>query len=131
MPPGADFGNLPGTMVAVVYSNVWTTRTGRPTSIVPVPSIFLLVSGTIGFRGLASLASGGIAVGEQEIVHVSVVALTISAAMAFLLGILLLEEWPLSGLWAIGTLVGINMLFVGFAMISIASAARKLVRAAL
>jgi len=50
------------------------------------------------------------------------------AAMAFLLGILLLTEWPLSGLWAIGTLVGINMLFAGFAMISIGSAARKTVK---
>jgi len=51
-----------------------------------------------------------------------------SAAMAGLLGVLLLKEWPLSGLWAIGTLVGINMLFAGFAMISIGSAARKLVK---
>ena len=50
-----------------------------------------------------------------------------SSAMSFLLGILLLKEWPLSGLWAIGTLVGIKMLFAGFAMISIASAARKMV----
>ena len=52
----------------------------------------------------------------------------VSAAMGFLLGILLLKEWPLSGLWAIGTLVGINMLFAGFAMISIGSAARKLMK---
>jgi len=51
-----------------------------------------------------------------------------SAAAAFLLGVLLLAEWPLSGLWAIGTLVGINMLFAGFSMISIGSAARKLVK---
>jgi len=50
------------------------------------------------------------------------------AAMAFLLGILLLKEWPLSGLWAIGTLVGINLVFAGFAMISIASAARTMVK---
>jgi len=51
-----------------------------------------------------------------------------SAATAGLLGVLLLAEWPLSGLWAIGTLVGINMLFAGFAMISIGSAARKMVK---
>jgi len=52
-----------------------------------------------------------------------------SAVLSFLLGILLLVEWPLSGLWAIGTLFGINMLFSGFTMISIGSAARKLVKA--
>jgi len=53
-----------------------------------------------------------------------------SAATGFLLGVLLLREWPLSGLWAIGTLVGINLMFSGFAMISIGSAAKKLATAA-
>ena len=48
-----------------------------------------------------------------------------SAVMALLLGLLLLWEWPLSGLWAIGTLVGINLVFSGFSMVSIGSAARK------
>jgi uncharacterized membrane protein HdeD (DUF308 family) len=45
-----------------------------------------------------------------------------SAAMGVMLGILLLREWPLSGLWAIGTLVGINLAFAGFSIISVGSA---------
>jgi uncharacterized membrane protein HdeD (DUF308 family) len=49
-----------------------------------------------------------------------------SAVMSGVLGFLLLREWPLTGLWAIGTLVGINLLFAGFSMISIGSSARKL-----
>jgi uncharacterized membrane protein HdeD (DUF308 family) len=49
-----------------------------------------------------------------------------SAAMGVLMGILLLWEWPLSGAWAIGTLVGINLLFAGFSIISVGSAARSL-----
>jgi len=49
-----------------------------------------------------------------------------SAVMSGILGFLLLREWPLTGLWAIGTLVGINLLFAGFSMISIGSSARKL-----
>ena len=53
-----------------------------------------------------------------------------SAAMAVLLGFLLLREWPLTGLWAVGTLVGINMIFSGFSMISIGSAGRKLAKKA-
>ena len=53
-----------------------------------------------------------------------------SAVMSLILGFLLLREWPLTGLWAIGTLVGINLLFAGFSLISIGSAARKLARAA-
>jgi uncharacterized membrane protein HdeD (DUF308 family) len=51
-----------------------------------------------------------------------------SAAMAIVLGFLLLKEWPLSGLWAIGTLVGISLLFSGFSLISIGSAARSLAK---
>jgi uncharacterized membrane protein HdeD (DUF308 family) len=51
-----------------------------------------------------------------------------SAAMGVVLGILLLKEWPLSGLWAVGTLVGINLLFVGFSFISIGSGARGLAK---
>jgi len=52
-----------------------------------------------------------------------------SAAVSFLLGILLMKEWPLSGVWAIGTMVGISLLFSGITMISISSAARKFVKA--
>jgi len=51
-----------------------------------------------------------------------------SAVMGVLLGILLLKEWPLSGLWAIGTLVGINLVFSGFSIISIGSAARSVAK---
>ena len=47
-----------------------------------------------------------------------------SAVLGVLLGFLLLREWPLSGLWAIGTLVGVNLLFAGFSFISVGSAVR-------
>ena len=50
------------------------------------------------------------------------------AAMGVLLGILLLRGWPLSGLWAIGTLVGVNLLFAGFSILSIGLGARSLTR---
>lgn len=51
-----------------------------------------------------------------------------SAGMGVLLGIMLLKEWPVSGLWAIGTLVGVNLLFAGFSIISIGTAARGLTK---
>ena len=51
-----------------------------------------------------------------------------SAAIGVLLGIMLLKEWPLSGLWAIGTLVGVNLLFTGFSIISVGSAARGMAK---
>jgi len=51
-----------------------------------------------------------------------------SAVMGLLLGFLLLREWPLSGLWAIGTLTGVNLLISGFSMISIGAAARNVAK---
>ena len=48
-----------------------------------------------------------------------------SAVMGLLLGVLLLREWPLSGVWAIGTLLGVNLVSSGLSMVSIGSAARK------
>jgi len=49
-----------------------------------------------------------------------------SAVMGVILGFLLLREWPLSGMWAIGTLLGVSLLVCGFSMISVGSAARSL-----
>jgi uncharacterized membrane protein HdeD (DUF308 family) len=51
-----------------------------------------------------------------------------SAIMGVLLGFMLLREWPLSGLWAVGTLVGVNLLCSGFSMISVGTAARGLAK---
>lgn len=73
----ANLGNLLGTILAVVISNIWAKQTGRPTSVVLIPAIVMLVSGTIGFRGLASLAAGDIALGMQQFIQMFVVALTI------------------------------------------------------
>ena len=52
--------------------------------------------------------------------------LLFGAIVSGLLGVLLLAEWPLTGLWAIGTLVGISLIFTGFSWISVGSVAKKL-----
>jgi uncharacterized membrane protein HdeD (DUF308 family) len=41
-----------------------------------------------------------------------------------LLGVLVLAQWPVSGLWVIGLFVGIDLLFYGFAWIAIALGVR-------
>ena len=51
-----------------------------------------------------------------------------SAVMAVILGFFLLREWPLSGMWAIGTLLGVNLLVSGFSIISVGSTARSLAK---
>ena len=42
-----------------------------------------------------------------------------------MLAIMIWRQFPLSGAWLVGTLVGINLLFSGFTAISVASAAKK------
>jgi len=64
-----------------MFANLWARKTGRPTSIVLLPAIILLVSGSIGFRGLASMATGQMALGEQQFLQMFIVALTIAAGI--------------------------------------------------
>ncbi len=51
-----------------------------------------------------------------------------NAVLSVILGYMLLSQWPWSGLWAVGTLVGINLLFSGFSLVAIGSAARGLAK---
>ena len=76
-----NLGNLVGTIVAVVLANLWARKTGRPTSIVLIPAIVMLVSGTVGFRGLASMAVGDLALGAQQFFQMFFVAMTIVAGI--------------------------------------------------
>jgi uncharacterized membrane protein HdeD (DUF308 family) len=47
-----------------------------------------------------------------------------SGIVTVLLGGLIWSEWPISGVWAIGTLLGIHLIFDGWSEIALASAAR-------
>ena len=51
-----------------------------------------------------------------------------SAVLGVILGYMLLSEWPLPGVWAVGTLVGIDLLFSGFSIVAVGSAARSLAK---
>ncbi len=74
---GSTAGNLVGTIIAVVIANLWARKTGRPSSIVLIPAIVLLGCGSIGFRGLASMAGGDLLLGAQQFLQMFVVAMTI------------------------------------------------------
>lgn len=49
-----------------------------------------------------------------------------SGVISSLMGILLLAQWPLSGLWAIGLFIGIDLFLAGGAWIALALNLRKL-----
>jgi uncharacterized membrane protein HdeD (DUF308 family) len=47
-----------------------------------------------------------------------------SGILSLLLGLLIWAEWPVSGLWVIGLLVGAQLLFTGWTLVMLALAAR-------
>ena len=44
----------------------------------------------------------------------------LDGAITLLLGLLVLAQWPVSGLWVIGLFVGIDLIFYGCAWIALA-----------
>jgi uncharacterized membrane protein YjjB (DUF3815 family) len=77
----ANLGILFGAIVAGVFANLWVRSTRRPTSIVLIPAITVLVSGSIGFRGMMIAASGQTDLGMDQIMQMFIVALAISAGL--------------------------------------------------
>lgn len=49
-----------------------------------------------------------------------------SGILSFILGVLIFVKWPSSAVWAIGLLVGIDLLFAGWAMIALSLTLRML-----
>jgi uncharacterized membrane protein YjjP (DUF1212 family) len=88
----SNLGNLLGTILAVIVANFWARKTGRPTSIVLIPAIVMLVSGTIGFRGLATMAEGELLLGMQQFFQMFIVAMTILVGV--LIGFFIVRPEP-------------------------------------
>jgi len=59
-------------------------------------------------------------IGNREMPHWG--ALFFSGILALIIGIIIWNQWPSSAAWAIGLLVGINILFRGWALIALTSA---------
>ena len=57
------------------------------------------------------------------------IALLMSGALDLILGILIWRQWPVSGLWAVGILVGVNLLSTGIAFIALAITWKRTVHA--
>ena len=51
-----------------------------------------------------------------------------SGALSLILGLLIWRQWPVSGLWAVGVLVGVNLLGTGLALVTLASTLKSLAR---
>jgi len=53
-----------------------------------------------------------------------------SGIVSLLLGIMLWRQWPLSGAWAVGVLIGVRILFTGWSMVALGMAGREVTREA-
>ena len=49
-----------------------------------------------------------------------------SGVIALVLGLLIWKQWPVSGLWAVGMLVGVDLLMTGISMVALASTVRRI-----
>jgi uncharacterized membrane protein HdeD (DUF308 family) len=48
-----------------------------------------------------------------------------SGLLSLILGLLIWSQWPVSGMWAVGLLVGVNLLGTGLALVTLASTLNK------
>jgi membrane protein HdeD len=48
-----------------------------------------------------------------------------SGVLSLILGLLIWSQWPVSGMWAVGVLVGLNLLGTGVALVTLASTLKK------
>ncbi|QJF50246.1 threonine/serine ThrE exporter family protein [Roseobacter ponti] len=78
---GVEYSTLIGAIVAGVFANTWVRLTNRPTSIVLVPSITVMVSGSIGFRGLVVAAAGHSDEGMTMFIQMFSIAASIAAGL--------------------------------------------------
>ena len=51
--------------------------------------------------------------------------LLFSGGVSLVLGVLIWSQWPMSGLWAVGVLVGLNLVSTGFALLKSVSMLRE------
>jgi len=48
-----------------------------------------------------------------------------SGVLSLVFGLLIWNQWPLSGMWAVGVLVGVNLLGTGLSLVTLASTLRR------
>jgi uncharacterized membrane protein HdeD (DUF308 family) len=51
--------------------------------------------------------------------------LLLSGVASLILGLLIWDQWPISGMWAVGVMVGINLLSTGLAFVALAATIKK------
>jgi NADH:ubiquinone oxidoreductase subunit H len=80
---------------------------------------------------LCLLVQGGVRMGAALMAHMDGRGvLFASGALTFVLGLMIWNQWPLSGTWVIGLFAGIDLIVYGLWIVSLAQAVRRLQTAA-
>lgn len=78
---GVFVGTLFSAAIGVILANLWNRRTGHPPSIMLAPLAMLLVSGSVGFRGLAAITIGQTALGVEQFLQMFIIAIAVGAGL--------------------------------------------------
>jgi uncharacterized membrane protein YjjP (DUF1212 family) len=78
---GSQMGVLVGAFALGVVSNLYARYMDRPAMVVQVPAVFLLVPGSLGFRGMSSLLDHDTMSGVETMFAMFVVALAIASGL--------------------------------------------------
>ena len=79
---GINVGNLVGSVIAMIFANYWSNKYNHAASILLIPSVVFLVSGSIGFRGFVALSSHNIHLGVNDLMQMFIVAITIAIGLS-------------------------------------------------
>jgi len=104
-------------LAAILFGVVGLIIVTRPTISAEVVTVFMAMFFLIGglFQLIASVALALPGWGWQAA----------DGIITFVLGVLVLVEWPASGLWVIGLFVGIDLIFYGSGWIALALGLRQ------
>jgi uncharacterized membrane protein YjjB (DUF3815 family) len=78
---GSQMGVLVGAFALGVVSNLYARYMNRPAMVVQVPAVFLLVPGSLGFRGMSSLLDRNTMSGVETLFAMFVVAMAIASGL--------------------------------------------------
>ena len=117
LPAIKDF-KLTGIILCVIGVISLITPLIAGIAVVYMIGAFLLLGGIL--YVLQSMQVGDVA-GKTFHVILGALIMLVSGVISLLLGGLIWGQWPVSGMWAVGTLVGVDFLLTGFFLISLAN----------
>ena len=104
-------------------------------AVVAIGGLFVLARPLIGLASLTMvLAAFFLVDGVMEVAYAFRLRpakgwgwLVLSGIVSGLLGVFIMYQWPFSGAWAIGILVGVRLIFTGWSVIALGASARGVI----